>query len=118
MAAASKELSEELENLGHGGKYFFWSGEGLPKTTVADWQRSLTKVFKLAGIKGHAHRFRDTFSVNLLEAGVSLESVSILLGHSSIRITEKHYAPWCASRQALLEREVEKVWNSGSRQTD
>jgi integrase/recombinase XerD len=108
-----KNLVEEMECLDHRGKYFFWSGEGLEKSTVADWQRSLATVFKLAGVKGHAHRFRDTFSVNLLNAGVSLESVSILLGHSSLRITEKHYAPWCASRQSRLELEIEKAWKLG-----
>jgi integrase/recombinase XerD len=109
-----KRLVEEMEKLDHRGRCFFWSGEGLEKSTVADWQRSLATVFKLAGVKGHAHRFRDTFSVNLLNAGVSLESVSILLGHSSLRITEKHYAPWCASRQVRLEQEVNKAWKVSS----
>jgi integrase len=42
---------------------------------------------------GHSHRLRDTFSVALLEKGVPLETVSILLGHTSIKTTEKHYAP-------------------------
>jgi len=58
--------------------------------------RYLASVFKLAGVhRGHAHRFRDTFAVELLLAGVPLERVSILLDHSSVRITEKHYAPGC-----------------------
>jgi integrase len=66
-------------------------------------------VFELAGIKGHAHRFRDTFSVNLLKAGVPLETVSVLLGHSSIRITERHYSPWVKSRQIKLEESIAAV---------
>lgn len=33
-----------------------------------------------------AHRLRDTFACSLLTAGVSLEHVSRLLGHSSIRM--------------------------------
>jgi integrase/recombinase XerD len=106
-----KRIVEELEELNRGGKHFFWSGNGLAKSTVADWQRSLAKVFKLAGIKGHAHRFRDTFSVNLLQAGVPLETVSVLLGHSSIKVTERHYAPWVKSRQIKLEESIEKAWN-------
>jgi integrase/recombinase XerD len=58
-------IVDELEELNPGVKHFFWAGQGLAKSTVAYWQRSLSKVFDLAGIKGYAHRFRDTFSVNL-----------------------------------------------------
>jgi integrase/recombinase XerD len=93
------------------GELYFWSGQGNPKSAVGDWQRSLRKLFKLAGIKnGHAHRFRDTFAVSLLNHGVPLHTVSVLLGHSSIRTTEKHYAPWVKSRQEELESSVKKIW--------
>jgi integrase/recombinase XerD len=92
------------------GVYFFWSGNGLPKSAVADWQRTLARVFEAAGVKGHAHRFRDTFSVNLLQKGVSLETVSVLLGHSNSRITAKHYNPWVKSRQLALESEISRAW--------
>jgi integrase/recombinase XerD len=101
---------QELEKVNPSGRFFFWSGVGNPKSAVADWQRSLAKLFALAAISGHAHRFRDTFSVNLLKAGVPLESVSILLGHSSVKITEKHYAPWVKSRQIALEEQVSRAW--------
>ena len=57
-----------------------------------------------------AHRFRDTFATELLLSGVPLERVSILLGHSSIRITERHYSPWVRSRQEQLERDVRGTW--------
>ena len=71
---------------------------------VGDWQRNLKRLVILAGVPdGHAHRFRDTFSVELLLAVVPIERVSILLGHQSVRITEKHYAPWVRSRQGQLE---------------
>src|SRR5262249_50966523 len=47
--------------------YFFWTGFSKPKSAVGDWQRSLKRLFKLAGVPdAHAHRFRDTFSVELL----------------------------------------------------
>jgi hypothetical protein len=38
-----------------------------------------------------------------------LEEVSILLGHSSIKITEKYYAPWVSGRQKRL---INSVMNS------
>ena len=52
----------------------------------------------------------EAFSVNLLQAGVPLETVSVLLGHSSIKVTERHYAPWMKSRQVKLEESIEKAW--------
>lgn len=67
------------EAPGSNSRYFFWTGESKPKSAVGDWQRSLRKLFDLAGVKtGHAHRFRDTFAVELLLSGVPIERVSIL----------------------------------------
>ena len=92
-------------------RYFFWTGESKGKSAVGDWQRSLRKLFRLASIEnGHAHRFRDTFVVELLLAGVPLERVSVLLGHSSMKVTEKHYSPWVRSRQEQLEADVRRSW--------
>jgi len=95
-----------------GERYFFWTGQSHPKSAVGDWQRTLRRMFKLTRItRGHAHRFRDTFAVELLLAGVPLERVSMLLGHQSTRVTEKHYAPWVRSRQEQLEADVRRTWN-------
>src|SRR6266478_8590522 len=77
------------------------------------WQTRLRKLFKLANIfDGHAHRFRDMVAVELLLAGVPIERVSILLGHQSVRITEKHYAPWVRARQEQLEADVRRTWQT------
>jgi integrase/recombinase XerD len=93
--------------------YFFWTGLSKPKSAVGDWQLSLKRLLILAGVPdGHAHRFRDTFSVELLLAGVPIERVSILLGHQSVRITEKHYAPWVRERQEQLEADVRRTWET------
>jgi integrase/recombinase XerD len=92
-------------------KYFFWSGDGKLDSAVRSWQTRLRKLFELAAIPGgHAHRFRDTFAVELLLANVPIERVSVLLGHQSVRITEKHYAPWVRSRQEQLEADLESAW--------
>jgi integrase len=49
--------------------------------------------------------------VELLLAGTSIDDVRILLGHSSVKITEKHYAPWVKARQDRLEENVMKTWS-------
>jgi integrase len=92
-------------------RYFFWTGESKVDSATGDWQRTLKGVFDQAGIPdGHAHRFRDTFAVGLLQAGVPMERVSVLLGHSSIKVTEKHYSPWLRARQEQLEADVRRTW--------
>jgi len=91
-------------------KYFFWTGNGKRKSAVADAQRSFRSLFELADVEGHPHMFRDTFAVELLKRGVSLETVSMLLGHASIKVTEKHYKPWVKTLQDKLEADAMKGW--------
>ena len=89
-------------------RYVFYDGKSQPESMVKSWDRVFTKVGKTATpvvANCHPHRFRDTFAVSLLLKGDSLDSVSKLLGHSSIKITERHYAPWVKARQDQLESE-------------
>ena len=84
---------EALSAIPSAGKYYFWTGEGKAKSCASSYQRALHRLFVLAGVTdAHPHRFRDTFAVECLLSGVPLERVSILLGYSSIRVTEKHYS--------------------------
>jgi len=116
---------EALENIPPGPKpnprYFFWSGNGDPKSAVADWQRSYRRLFQLANIKKpdgeqkrcHPHMFRDTFAVEMLLAGVPIDQVSLLLGHASVKITEKSYSPFVKARQIQLQDSVRSAWQVG-----
>ena len=116
---------EALENVPPGPKpnprYFFWSGNGDPKSVVADWQRSYRRLFKSADIRTadgerkrcHPHMFRDTFAVEMLLAGVPIDQVSLLLGHASVKITEKSYAPFVKARQVQLQESVRNAWKLG-----
>lgn len=91
-------------------RHFFWNGVTKLETVVGSWRKRLAKLFELAEItNGHPHRFRDTFAVELLLSGVPIERVSVLLGHQSVRITEKHYSPWVRSRQEQLEADLQRV---------
>jgi integrase/recombinase XerD len=109
---------EALKKIGNGEDYFFWTGKNI-RSAVANWSRYLASVFDLANVKNaHSHRFRDTFATGLLLAGVPIEDVSILLGHSNTRITAKHYSPWVKERQQKLEERVKQAWRlTGSAQT-
>jgi integrase len=46
-----------------------------------------------------------------LENVDQLDRVSVLLGHQSIRVTERHYAPWTRSRQEQLESDLKRAWS-------
>jgi integrase/recombinase XerD len=92
--------------------HFFWTGKSKLHSAIGKWQRRLQTLFTLAEVQGgHARRFRDTFAVELLLAGVPLERVSVLLGHQSVRITERHYSPWVRSRQEQLEQDLHRAWS-------
>jgi integrase/recombinase XerD len=120
------QVVEVLENIPPGPKpnprYFFWSGNGDPKSAVADWQRSYRRLFNSADIRTadgerkrcHPHMFRDTFAVEMLLAGVPIDQVSLLLGHASVKITEKSYAPFVKARQVQLQESVRNAWKAAS----
>ncbi len=91
--------------------HFFWSGASGSDTVAKLWMRKLQWLFERTKIPdAHSHRFRDTFAVEMLLSGVPIERVSVLLGHSSIKVTEKHYSPWVRARQEQLEADVVRSW--------
>jgi integrase len=100
-------------------KLYFWSGRGLKKSCVGDYQRAFKKFYTLAKVdSGHAHRWRDTFAVELLLARIPLERVPVLLGHKSIKVTERHYSPWVKARQDQLEADVRSTFRAANLATN
>jgi len=99
-------------------RYFFWSGTGERENAKKSWDKSLRRLFKSANLREAdgtpkrctAHMCRDTFAVELLLSGVPLDQVSLLLAHDSIKVTEKHYAPFVKARQEQLETSVRLAW--------
>jgi integrase/recombinase XerD len=108
------KVAEELKavmELNSNPKYVFWSGNGKVKTVLSNWGNELRRLFRAAGFpEGHPHQLRDTFAVDLLGKGVPLEEVSKLLGHDSIKTTERHYAKWVKARQDRLDALVVGTW--------
>ena len=98
--------------------YFFWTGQGNAKTIVTNWQRSYGRLFKLAALKEpdgsakrcHPHMLRDTFAVESLLSGMRAEEVATILGHSSVKINERHYMPRVRARQTSLNQAVMNSW--------
>jgi site-specific recombinase XerD len=111
------EVAEELRSVPPGNvtdpSYFFWSGRSKRKSEVSNWQKIFAKVLSTARERypklflerngqpkpAHLYMMRDTFAVEYLLAGMPLEEVSRLLGHSTVL---KHYAPWVLQRQQRL----------------
>ena len=83
-APLSAELAQLLRSLPSANpNYFFWSGNADPETAKKGWQRALRRLFKQVKIKKpdgtpkrcRSHMLRDTFAVELLLAGVPIESI-------------------------------------------
>jgi site-specific recombinase XerD len=91
--------------------YFFWTTNSSPHTLGKHWAvrfKRLNAHLNLTDdhgqpMKFHSHQLRDTFAVELLLAGYPIETVSKMLTHKSVRVTETHYAPWVKSRQKQLQ---------------
>lgn len=109
------ELRQALEAVQpNAAGYYFWSGESEIATATDNWRGRLGQVFKRAAIEGgHPHRFRDTFAVDLLLRGVPLDQVSILLGHSSVKVTERYYLAFVAARREQISNSVRRAWANG-----
>ena len=94
-------------------RYWFWTGVGSKDTLTGNWRRTFRRLCEIACVRGgHPHRFRDTLAVELLLEGVPIERVSILLGHSSVKITQHHYTPWVQARQSQLEADLVRAWRN------
>lgn len=116
--AVAQEL--RILSLAPNPRYFFWSGDGDVETAVKHWHHKFAVLFNKVKLRHldctlkrcHPHMLRNTFAVNLLLKNVPMHSVSLLLGHSSIKTTEKHYAPFVQARQEQLSVSVRKTWET------
>jgi integrase len=62
-------------------------------------------------LRCHPHMFRHTFAVEKPLGGAALEDVSLLLGHHSIKVTERHYLRFDQRRQDRLTKASMVDWH-------
>ena len=83
------------------GEFIFGASAPADPRTI---QRRLQSMTRRLGIEGmHFHTLRHTFATRLLELGVDVKTVSVLLGHHSVRTTLDFYA------HSLLQQQREAV---------
>ena len=104
---------ETLAVLNCNPQYFWGTGKNQAQSAVTNWQHDLRELFRATFGRTTdftPHCLRDTFAVDPLQKGIPIEEVSKLLGHSSIKTTEKSYPPWVSSRQNRLDSLVTGTW--------
>jgi integrase len=85
--------------------YFWKGGDECRFATACDRaRRVIARLGKLAGVEdAHPHRFRDTWAKTALLNGTPMRTVQLVLGHKSIRTTERHYAPFVIEYQGMID---------------
>jgi integrase len=87
----TKELEKLLMDLPPRGKYVFDNGKNEPLHQPDYYTHTFVSLLKRAEIRGaNLHTLRHTFASYLVMAGVDLRTVQELLGHSTVKVTEKY----------------------------
>ena len=68
--------------------WVFANEEGEPYRVIKEWA-ALRDAAGLPGLRWHD--LRHSFATRLVQAGADIESVRVLMGHASIRTTEKYF---------------------------
>jgi len=99
---ARKTLQAWLEVRGGEAGSLFTSKRGAGIST-SGLGRRVAELGRRAGVEVTAHMLRHTFAKNLVDAGVTLEKIAMLLGHSSLNTTKIYTIPGEADLQAAVE---------------
>jgi site-specific recombinase XerD len=91
----SKKIVDFLEEYYKVFEIDKWIFPGMPATqhlSIRSAQHIFEKAIRHAGItkKISVHGLRHTFATHLLETGTDIRYIQVLLGHSSLRTTERY----------------------------
>ena len=102
-------VRDALNALGRHGEFVLGRSAGLAHTRTNIIRVTLNRLGAKVGIAVHPHRFRDNYAIHLLTEGADLRTVQFLLGHKSIKTTERHYAQFVLAHQKLLDEAVARL---------
>jgi len=115
-----REVVQTLDSLPTKGirpGYYFWEINLNQESLHVVWVKRVNELRKHLSLRDEhgnpmefrSHMLRDTFAIELLLAGVSLDKVSKLLTHKTTAMTERYYAPWVKARKAQLDDEMKRA---------
>ncbi|EKE22223.1 MAG: hypothetical protein ACD_7C00020G0031 [uncultured bacterium] len=86
-------IREYIKKRGYEGEFIFVAEGKTNRWDRNDAQKSFRRYRRLAGLTESttAHTIRHSFSTILMKKGVSLGHIQVLLGHSDIQTTSRHY---------------------------
>jgi len=103
-ADARRVISDWLKVRGGNNPYLFGTATAKQMTRqLVSWH--LTELGQKVGIRLTPHVLRHTFAKSLIDSGVSIDRVSMLLGHSRLDTTMIYITPTLKD----LESEVNKI---------
>lgn len=88
-----KCINEYIKKRGYEGKFIFVAESKTNRWDRNDAQRNFRNYRRKLGLSASftAHTIRHSFATLLMKKGVSLGHIQVLLGHSDIQTTSKHY---------------------------
>jgi integrase len=99
-------------------QWYFASGRSSVRSLVKGAQRTMSAVFKLAGVPGaHCHRFRHTLATETLGKGATMGEVADILADSEATV-RRHYAKWSDERQARQDELLDRVHGTNLAQAE